>query len=140
MDYEDNKAVASAVACSSLVKTAMAGCDANWGRIVCATGYSSAKYNPANLDMWMSVGDEYGLEDKSLKDYLKEDCIYLVKNGSPFEIDEEKASSIVSERNVRICIDLGEENNQLRKVKNRSTFWSSDLTHGYIEINADYRT
>eukprot|EP01135_Chromosphaera_perkinsii_P010640 Nk52_evm40s2192 gene=Nk52_evmTU40s2192 len=139
--YEENKAVASAVASSSLVKTAMAGCDANWGRIVCAAGYSESDFDPAKLNLWMSRGDEQGLECETLKESMSNaGCIHLVKSGSPFEIDEEKASAIVKEREIRICIDLGMKDNAAEKLESRCVFWASDLTHGYVQINADYRT
>ena len=106
--------VAMTVAKSPLVKTAIYGKDANWGRIVCAVGYSGVEVEPEAVDMWL--GD-----------------LHLVHNGRPFQVDEERASQILAETDVAITIALGMGDADV-------TVWTCDLSHEYVSINANYRT
>jgi len=112
------KQVAKSIANSSLVKTAIYGEDANWGRVVCAAGYSGVEIDPARLSLWMEGGT---------------DSLHLVARGEPFELDELRASRILSAPEVTLRLDLG-------MGTATATVWTCDLTHSYIDINAHYRT
>lgn len=107
-----------AIACSNLTKTAIAGHDANWGRIICAMGYSGAQFDPEKVDLFF--------ESAAGK-------IQIAKDGVALDFSEEKATEILSQKEVKAIADvkMGEET---------ATAWGCDLTHGYIEINADYRS
>ena len=111
---QDAEKAARAVAESALVKTAVYGKDANWGRIVCALGYSGAQFDPQNASL--RIGETV-----------------LVENGAPIEYSEEEAAARLSEDPVRIIADLGAGDAE-------ATFWTCDLTHGYIDENASYRS
>lgn len=106
--------VAMSVAKSVLFKTAIYGQDANWGRIVCAVGYAGVPLDPNAVRVWM--GD-----------------LELVRDGGPYQVDEERASAILARREIPIRIDLGQG-------EASATVWTSDLSHAYVDINAHYRT
>lgn len=112
------KTLAKSVICSNLTKTAIAGHDANWGRILCAMGYAGVEFEPEKTDLFIqsSAGE-----------------LKLVENGMALDYSEEKATEILSQTEVSIVADikLGAE---------KATAWGCDLTHGYIDINADYRS
>ena len=108
------KQVAMSVGKSSLVKTAIYGQDANWGRIVCAVGYSGVAIEPDCVRVWL--GD-----------------LELVRNGAPYDVNEERASEILAQPDIDIRIDLGQGDAQ-------ATIWTCDLSHEYVNINAHYRT
>ncbi len=112
------KVLAKSVVCSNLTKTAIAGHDANWGRILCAMGYSGAEFEQNKVDLFF--------ESAAGK-------IQLIKDGVGLDFDENKATAILSEPEVTAIADLKEGNEQ-------ATAWGCDLTHGYIDINADYRS
>lgn len=115
---EQAKVLAKSVICSSLVKAAVYGHDANWGRIMCALGYAGVPFDPSKVSIkYMSEGDE----------------ILVCENGSDVEFSEEKATKILSAKEVTVLCDLhdGKEN---------ATAWGCDLTHEYVSINADYRS
>jgi glutamate N-acetyltransferase/amino-acid N-acetyltransferase len=112
------KQVAQTIATSSLVKTAIYGEDANWGRVLCAAGYSGVELDPLCLSLWMSG---------------KRDTLQLVKDGAPFEIDEPRAAAILAGDEVSFRLDLGQGDAT-------ATVWTCDLTHAYVDINAHYRT
>jgi glutamate N-acetyltransferase/amino-acid N-acetyltransferase len=114
----DARRVARSIANSNLVKTAVYGQDANWGRVVCAAGYSGVAIDPDRLSLWM--------ENQA-------DSLHLVKGGQPFEIDELRAAAILSGNEVTFRLDLGMGNAE-------ATVWTCDLTHAYVDINAHYRT
>ena len=103
-----------AVATSNLVKTAVYGKDANWGRVICAVGYSGVEVDPDRVDLWF-------------------DDLHLVKDGEPYNVDEERALEILSQDDVTITVDLAQGQAQ-------ATVWTCDLTHDYVSINAHYRT
>ncbi len=112
------KCVAKSVICSSLTKAAMFGADANWGRVLCAIGYSGAE-----VDV-----DKIGVSFVSSKGEIE-----VCKNGAGVEFSEEKAKEILLEKEIDIVIDLG--------IGNASaTAWGCDLTYDYVKINGDYRT
>lgn len=112
------KTLAKSVICSNLTKTAIAGHDANWGRILCAMGYAGVEFEPEKTDLFIqsSAGE-----------------LKLVENGMALNYSEEKATEILSQAEVCVVADikLGAE---------KATAWGCDLTHGYIDINADYRS
>ncbi len=114
----DAKLVAKSVICSSLLKAAMFGADANWGRVLCAIGYSKANVDVNKIDVAF----------KSNKG-----TIAVCKNGSGIDFSEEIAKEILLEKEIEIIVDLndGEYN---------STAWGCDLTYDYVKINGDYRT
>ena len=115
---EQAKVLAKAIVCSNLTKTAIAGHDANWGRILCAMGYSGAQFDPEKVDLFF--------ESQAGK-------IQIIENGTAVDYSEEEATKILSEPEVTAIADvkLGQES---------ASAWGCDLTHGYIEINADYRS
>ncbi len=117
-DKETAKLVAKSVICSSLLKAAMFGADANWGRVLCAIGYSKADVDINKIDV-------------SFKSPKGE--ISVCKNGSGVDFSEEKAKEILLEKEIEILVDLngGEA---------CSTAWGCDLTYDYVKINGDYRT
>jgi glutamate N-acetyltransferase/amino-acid N-acetyltransferase len=112
------KQVAKSIATSTLVKTAIYGQDANWGRVICAAGYSGVDIDPERLCLRM-IGDT--------------DALVLVQYGAPFEIDEGRASVILAGDEVTFALDLG-------MGQAEATVWTCDLSHQYVDINAHYRT
>ena len=112
------KTVAKSVVCSSLTKAAMFGSDANWGRVLCAIGYSGANVDIEKIDVaFRSQKGE----------------IAVCKNGAGIEFSEEKAKGILLENEIEILVNLGSGNYS-------STAWGCDLTYDYVKINGDYRT
>ena len=110
--------LSKAIACSNLTKTAIAGHDANWGRIICAMGYSGAQFNPEKVDLFF--------ESSAGK-------IQIAEDGVALDFSEEKATEILSQSVVIATADV-------KMGDAKATAWGCDLTHGYIEINADYRS
>ena len=112
------KTVAKSVICSSLTKAAMFGADANWGRVLCAIGYSGADVDVNKIDVaFRSAKGE----------------IPVCKNGAGIEFSEEKAKEILLENEIEILVDLN-------SGSAASTAWGCDLTYDYVKINGDYRT
>ena len=112
------KTVAKSVICSSLLKAAMFGADANWGRVLCAIGYSGALVDVNKIDVaFRSAKGE----------------IPVCKNGAGIDFSEETAKEILLEKEIEILVELndGTEN---------ATAWGCDLTYDYVKINGDYRT
>ncbi|MBQ6847288.1 MAG: bifunctional glutamate N-acetyltransferase/amino-acid acetyltransferase ArgJ [Clostridia bacterium] len=112
------KKVAKSVICSSLTKAAMFGADANWGRVLCAIGYSKQKVDVNKIDV-------------SFKSAKGE--IIVCKNGAGVDFSEEKAKKILLESEIEILINLN-------SGEFCSTAWGCDLTYDYVKINGDYRT
>jgi glutamate N-acetyltransferase/amino-acid N-acetyltransferase len=106
--------VAKSVANSLLVKTAIFGQDANWGRIVCAAGYSGVEIDPTKVSVWLAE-------------------LELFRKGAPYDVNEERASEILAEWDIPITIDLG-------VGEAEATAWTCDIGHGYVDCNASYRT
>ena len=112
------KTVAKAVICSSLTKAAMFGADANWGRVLCAIGYSKAPVDVTKIDVSFS----------SPKGSIK-----VCENGAGIPFSEEVAKEILLEKEIGIIIDL-------KDGDAKATAWGCDLTYEYVKINGDYRT
>ena len=110
----DAERIARAVANSPLVKTAIAGSDPNWGRIICAAGYSGAKFDPTKVDIHVN-------------DFV------LCREGLDAGFDEAAAKRELDRKELTIRLDL-------HQGKASTRFWTCDLTHEYITINASYRT
>ena len=115
---ETAKTVAKSVVCSSLLKAAMFGADANWGRVLCAIGYSGAL-----VDV-----NKVGVSFKSGKGIIE-----VCKNGAGVDFSEEKAKEILLENEIEILVTLDSGDFC-------STAWGCDLTYDYVKINGDYRT
>ncbi|MBR3969141.1 MAG: bifunctional glutamate N-acetyltransferase/amino-acid acetyltransferase ArgJ [Clostridia bacterium] len=112
------KTVAKSVICSSLLKAAMFGADANWGRVLCAIGYSGADVDVTKIDVsFVSAKGE----------------ILVCKNGAGVDFSEEKAKEILLQKEIVIDIKLNDG-------EFSSTAWGCDLTYDYVKINGDYRT
>ena len=110
--------LSKAVVSSSLTKAAIYGHDANWGRVLCAMGYSGAQFDPEKVDLYF--------ESRAGK-------IKIVENGLAAEYSEEEATRILSEDEVTAIADI--------KMGDASaTAWGCDLTYEYVKINADYRS
>ena len=117
-DEATAKIIAKSVVCSSLTKAAMFGADANWGRVLCAIGYSGAEVDVNKVDVSFSSNKGE---------------IAVCKNGAGIDFSEEKAKEILLEREIDINITLGDGNGA-------ATAWGCDLTYDYVKINGDYRT
>lgn len=117
-DKEQAKILAKSIVCSNLVKTAIAGHDANWGRILCAMGYSGADFTPEQVDLYF--------ESSAGK-------LQIIENGTAVDYSEDKATEILSQPEVTALVDIKEGDAQ-------AAAWGCDLTHEYININADYRS
>ena len=115
---EQAKKLAKSIVCSNLTKAAIAGHDANWGRILCAMGYSGAQFDPEKVDLYFES------EAGKLK---------IIENGVALNYSEEKATEILSQPKVTAIADIKEGDVE-------AAAWGCDLTHGYIDINADYRS
>ena len=115
---ETARKVAKSVICSSLVKAAMFGEDANWGRVLCAIGYSGADVDVSKVDL-------------SFKS--KAGVIELCRNVAGIPFSEEKAAEILHEKEIDILVDL-------KSGSFEATAWGCDLTYDYVKINGDYRT
>ena len=117
-DEKNAKIIAKSIICSSLVKAAMFGSDANWGRVLCAIGYSGATVDVNRVDV-------------SFKSNKGE--IVVCQNGAGVEFSEEKAKEILLQDEITIDVKLGDGNAS-------ATAWGCDLTYDYVKINGDYRT
>jgi len=117
-DIETAKTVAKAVICSNLFKAAIFGEDANWGRAMCAVGYSGADIDIDRIDLdFTSKAGE----------------IPMCRNGKVVEFSEEKAKKVLMENEITVIVDL-------RMGECSATAWGCDLTYDYVKINGDYRT
>lgn len=117
-DEQTAKTVAKAVICSSLTKAAMFGADANWGRVLCAIGYSGA-----DVDV-----NKTAVSFKSAKGEIA-----VCENGAGIPFSEEKAKEILLEDEIEILVDFASGDGA-------ATAWGCDLTYDYVKINGDYRT
>ncbi|KAG7856868.1 hypothetical protein KL939_003653 [Ogataea angusta] len=120
LSYEDAKTVAHSIANSSLFKTAMYGKDANWGRILCATGYAGVEVNPAKTSVSFIPASGPALQ--------------LLVNGEPETVDEARASEILEQEDIEVHVSLGTGGGY------DCEFWTCDMSHEYVTINGDYRT
>ena len=115
---EDARTLAKSVICSSLTKAAIFGHDANWGRILCALGYSGASFDPEAIELFFesSAGR-----------------IQIYKDGQATDYSEEEATKILSCPVVTVVVDM-------KMGESQATAWGCDLTYDYVKINADYRS
>lgn len=113
-DFREARQMAKAIANSNLVKTAVFGCDANWGRIICAAGYSGVDFVPERVDIYL--GDEQ-----------------VAAKGAGLPFDEKRARRILEQDEVVITVDLNMGGEM-------ATVWTCDLTYDYIKVNASYRS
>lgn len=110
--------LSKSVVTSSLTKAAIFGHDANWGRILCAMGYSGADFDPEKVDLWFESAAGR---------------ITIMENGVAVDFSEEEATKILSEPAVTVIADI-------RQGDAAATAWGCDLTYDYVKINADYRS
>lgn len=132
---EDARGLAKEVISSSLVKAAMFGSDANFGRFLCAMGYSGIDFTPEKTSIWFT---SKGNAKRYFEDYEDfnvhgENSVLVYKDGVPENFDEDKAKKIMSEEAVEILVQCGDGNCS-------GTAWGCDLTYDYVKINGDYRT
>ncbi len=113
-DFAMARRVGLAIGNSNLVKTAIHGEDANWGRVLCAAGYSGASVDPNRLNLWF-------------------DAVQLVRDGAPTDYREEDAHATLTKPEVTIRVDLGLGDSE-------AEVWTCDLSYEYVRVNADYRT
>ena len=115
---DDARKAARAVAGSSLVKAAFFGEDANWGRIICAVGYSGAELSAEKVDILLkSAGGEE----------------QVMRAGAGLKFDEDNALKVLKEKDIQIIIDFNDGAVE-------ATSWGCDLSYDYVKINGDYRT
>ena len=117
-DKEKAKVLAKSIVTSSLTKAAVYGHDANWGRILCAMGYSGAEFDPEVVDIFFESANGK---------------LQIVKDGTATDYSEEKATEILSAPEVTAIADI-------KEGEACATAWGCDLTHEYVSINADYRS
>ncbi len=111
---EGARQIARTIACSNLVKSALFGEDANWGRIITAAGYAGVPFDPDRATIW--IGD-----------------LKVADGGAGLVFDEKKAKLVLEEREVLVTLDLNQGNGQ-------GVAWGCDLSYDYVRINANYRT
>ena len=115
---QNARILAKSVICSSLTKAAIYGHDANWGRILCALGYSGVQFDPEIIELFFQS---------------KAGCIQIYKDGCGTDYSEEEATKILSEPEVTVVVDM-------KMGEAEATAWGCDLTYDYVKINADYRS
>lgn len=115
---EQAKTLSKSIVCSNLTKAAIYGHDANWGRILCAMGYSGAPFDPEKVDLYFESAAGR---------------IQIIADGVAVDYSEEEATKILSEKQVKAIADI-------KQGEASATAWGCDLTHEYIRINADYRS
>ena len=116
--HDDAVCVAKSVVSSSLLKAAMFGADANWGRVLCAIGYSGADVDVTKIDVTFRSGAG---------------TIAVCQNGAGIDFSEEKAKKILSEKAIEIFVALNDG-------IETATAWGCDLTYDYVKINGEYRS
>ena len=117
-DKQTAKTAAKSVICSSLLKAAMFGADANWGRVICAIGYSGADVEIQKIDIAFRSAGGY---------------IEVCRKGGSVDFSEELAKEILLKDEIEILVELNSGNEE-------ATAWGCDLTYDYVKINGDYRT
>lgn len=115
---EEAKILSKSVITSNLVKTAVFGSDANWGRILCALGYAGVAFDPDIVDLTICA---------------KEESLVIVKDGVATDYSEETASDLLSQEAVTVICDM-------KQGSEMATAWGCDLTYDYVKINGDYRS
>lgn len=117
-DLKTARAVSRSVVCSNLFKAAVFGRDANWGRILCAMGYSGAEFDPEQVDLYFESAAG---------------SMQIIKDGVAVDYSEEQATKILSEPEVTAIADI-------KMGTEEAAAWGCDLTFDYVKINADYRS
>lgn len=132
---ETARGLAKEIICSSLVKAAMFGADANFGRFLCAMGYSGIEFDPDKTSIWFTSKANANRYFENYDDFEVhgEDSVQVYKDGVPLNFDEDLAKKIMSQQAVEILVQCGEGNAS-------GTAWGCDLTYDYVKINGDYRT
>ncbi|OJJ44837.1 hypothetical protein ASPZODRAFT_71346 [Penicilliopsis zonata CBS 506.65] len=128
-DYASARAIASTIARSPLVKTALYGRDANWGRILCAVGYTP------------DVAEGVVVPERTSVSFRPVDGsapLHLLVNGEPEVVDEDRAATILQDEDLEIVVDLGGGKSGLGSEE--AIYWFCDFSHEYVTINGDYRT
>ena len=115
---DEARILAKSVITSNLVKSAVFGSDANWGRIVCALGYSGVEFNPDNVDLYIEANGE---------------TLKIFENGMATDYLEEDAARIFAAQEVITIADM-------KQGEGKATAWGCDLTYDYVKINGDYRS
>jgi glutamate N-acetyltransferase/amino-acid N-acetyltransferase len=115
--------IAGTIANSPLVKTAFAGSDANWGRIMMAAGRAGVTFDQEKANLWF----DYGASG------VTENALQVLAEGQPTDYVEAYAADIFAAHDISVCLQLGEGTGH-------ATVWTCDLSHDYVSINADYRT
>ncbi len=115
---EDAGVLSKSVVGSTLTKAAVFGCDANWGRVLCALGYSGVEFDPEKVDITFKSGAG---------------SVAVCSKGRGLDFDEELAKRVLSEPEVEILADMGAGDG-------KAVCWGCDLTYDYVRINGDYRT
>ncbi|KAL8927947.1 MAG: hypothetical protein Q9208_002022 [Pyrenodesmia sp. 3 TL-2023] len=127
--FPDARRIASSIARSPLVKTALYGKDANWGRILCAIGYTDGISPGAVVPEKTSVSFVPTDESESLQ---------LLVKGEPEAVDEVRAAQILENEDLEILVDLG--GGEREEGREEASYWFCDFSHEYVTINGDYRT
>ena len=132
---EDARGLAKEIICSSLVKAAMFGADANFGRFLCAMGYSGIDFNPDTTSIWFTSKKDANRYFENYDDFEVhgDNVLQVYKDGVPLQFDEAKAKEIMSQQAVEILVQCSEGDAE-------GTAWGCDLTYDYVKINGDYRT
>ena len=132
---EAARGLAKEIICSSLVKAAMFGADANFGRFLCAMGYSGIEFDPDKVSIWFTSKSNSNRYFENYDDFEVhgDNILQVYKDGVPLDFDEDVAKKIMSEQAVEILVQCGEGNAS-------GTAWGCDLTYDYVKINGDYRT
>ena len=115
---EDARTLSRSIVASNLSKAAIYGCDANFGRFLCAMGYSGVQFDQNDVELFFE--SEFGR-------------VEVFEKGTPVAFDEELAKKILDSKEVTIYVDMHEGNEE-------ATAWGCDLTYDYVKINADYRS
>ena len=115
---EDARTLSRAIVASNLSKAAIYGCDANFGRFLCAMGYSGAEFDQNDVELFFES---------------KEGRLQVFDKGTPIVFDEDAATKILGADEVTIFVDMHEGDAE-------ATAWGCDLTYDYVKINADYRS
>ncbi|MCI1210101.1 MAG: bifunctional ornithine acetyltransferase/N-acetylglutamate synthase, partial [Treponema sp.] len=134
-DIPTARALAKEVISSNLVKAALFGRDANWGRVLCALGYSGRRFTPEKTSVSFGSRPDakryFDPADSSEK--LQKDMILVFDHGVPLDFDEDRAKKILSSEVVEILVNM-EDGSAVGRA------WGCDLTYDYVKINGDYRT
>ena len=125
--------LAKSVVSSNLVKAACFGADANWGRVLCAMGYSGAEFDPGKVNVNFSEGKISHKGTKAQREEELSETVLVCKNGASVPFCEKTAKQILSQEEIEIIIELHDG-------EGTASAWGCDLTYDYVKINGDYRS